>query len=236
MEYGLNRGLVMRLTLLRRSDRHDSAQVLGSSSTRVQVPPPLSWSMVRYLRPLLDLCMAVVNADHKVTRSEVRKVKEYLTEAFELRPAHMGELREAMKATDRQEVHAAVSAALYRVPGMTAEDLLHLLADVSRCDGEVHPAEAEVIHEATLAAGMAERAWSASAKRHGFDTIADPYAVLELLPGATEKEFKAAYRRKAAQYHPDRLNDLGTELQQLANRKMLELNAAWDVLREQGLV
>jgi len=236
MEYGLKRELEMRITLLRRSRQDKSARVLGSSRGMVEVPPPPDWSMVQYLRPLLNLCMAVVNADREVLRPEVRKVKGYLTEAFELGPSHMNELKEAMKAAVTEDIHAEVTAALFRVPGMTPEDLLHLLADVSRCDGDVHPAEARVIHQAALAAGMAQKKWTASAQRHGFSSVAEPYAVLDLLPGATRQECKAAYRRKAAQYHPDRLADLGTDLQQLANRKMIELNAAWEVLRERKLV
>lgn len=187
LEYGLKRELIMRITLLQRSNLDHSARVLGSAQTTVLVPPPPRWSMVQYLRPLIDLCMAVVNADSKVVGPEVRKVKQYITEAFELGPAHMGELKEAMKAAVIEDIHAAVASALFRVPGMTAEDLLHLLADVSRCDGEVHPAEAQMIHEAALAAGMAQKAWSASARRHGFGSVADPYTVLELLPGATRQ-------------------------------------------------
>ena len=33
--------------------------------------------------------------------------------------------------------------------------------------------------------------------------MADPYAVLEVLPSATAAEIKAAYRRLVKQHHPD---------------------------------
>ena len=43
---------------------------------------PLPWSMVQYLRPLLDLCMAMVNVDRKMLRPEERKVQQHLTAAL----------------------------------------------------------------------------------------------------------------------------------------------------------
>ena len=51
--------------------------------------------------------------------------------------------------------------------------------------------------------------------------MADPYAVLEVSPTATDAEIKAAYRRLVKQHHPDAGGD---------DQRMLALNAAWEVL------
>ena len=53
--------------------------------------------------------------------------------------------------------------------------------------------------------------------------MADPYAVLEVLPSATAAEIKAAYRRLVKQHHPDAGGD---------DERMLALNAAWEVLSD----
>ena len=53
--------------------------------------------------------------------------------------------------------------------------------------------------------------------------MADPYAVLEVLPSATAAEIKAAYRRLVKQHHPDAGGD---------DQRMLALNAAWEVLSD----
>ncbi len=53
----------------------------------------------------------------------------------------------------------------------------------------------------------------------------DPYEVLELKPGATDDEIKAAYRRLAKKYHPD-LNGGSAE----AEAKMKEVNEAYSIL------
>lgn len=56
--------------------------------------------------------------------------------------------------------------------------------------------------------------------------INDPYEVLGLMPGASEEEVKAAYRKLAKKYHPD-LNPGNEE----AARKMNEINAAYDRIK-----
>lgn len=59
---------------------------------------------------------------------------------------------------------------------------------------------------------------------------ADPYAVLGLLPGARLEEAAAARRRIAQECHPDRVAVNGTD-PDLASRRMVAANAAYDRLR-----
>ena len=56
--------------------------------------------------------------------------------------------------------------------------------------------------------------------------IQDPYRVLGLEPGASDDEVKAAYRRLAKKYHPDR--NPGNKA---AAEKMNEINAAYDAIK-----
>jgi len=58
----------------------------------------------------------------------------------------------------------------------------------------------------------------------------DPYSVLEIEPGASKKEIKAAYRRLAAQYHPDKVQHLGREIRELAESRFKEIQQAYDIL------
>jgi DnaJ domain len=53
----------------------------------------------------------------------------------------------------------------------------------------------------------------------------DPFAALELPPGASAQEIGAAYRRLAKRWHPDRGGGGA------AAARMAEINAAYDVLR-----
>ena len=58
----------------------------------------------------------------------------------------------------------------------------------------------------------------------------DPYTVLEIDRGASKEEIKSAYRRLAAQYHPDKVQHLGKEFQELAERRFKEIQQAYDKL------
>jgi DnaJ-like protein len=56
----------------------------------------------------------------------------------------------------------------------------------------------------------------------------DPYAVLGVAPDAPERDVTAAYRELAKRWHPDR--GAGAERE----RRMAEINAAYDLLRAAG--
>jgi len=58
----------------------------------------------------------------------------------------------------------------------------------------------------------------------------DPYTVLEISPGASTAEIKSAYRRLAAQYHPDKVQHLGKDLRELAEARFKEIQQAYDSL------
>jgi len=58
----------------------------------------------------------------------------------------------------------------------------------------------------------------------------DPHDVLGIPTDADEEEVRRAYRRKAAQYHPDKVSHLGPEFRDLAEARMREINAAYRTL------
>ena len=61
--------------------------------------------------------------------------------------------------------------------------------------------------------------------------LAHQFAVLGLEPGASIEQIKAAHRKLALQFHPDRLPDGATEaVRDLVKAKMQSLNIARDIL------
>ena len=63
----------------------------------------------------------------------------------------------------------------------------------------------------------------------GFSQM-DPYNLLEVSPQASQEEIRAAYRRAVARYHPDKVAHLGAEFQELAHRKLLAIQQAYEAL------
>jgi hypothetical protein len=58
-----------------------------------------------------------------------------------------------------------------------------------------------------------------------------PYEILGISPGASKEEIRAAYRRLANQYHPDKVTHLGKEFQDLADQRFKEIQGAYRQLQ-----
>ncbi len=63
-------------------------------------------------------------------------------------------------------------------------------------------------------------------------SAADPWQVLGVRRDASPEEIKKAYYELVKQYHPDRVNSLGPELQALAREKTTQLNRAYEQLQK----
>jgi DnaJ-domain-containing protein 1 len=58
----------------------------------------------------------------------------------------------------------------------------------------------------------------------------DPHAVLGVPRDASPSTITKAYRQQLKNYHPDRVADLGPELQRVAHEKTIEIQRAYDEL------
>lgn len=58
----------------------------------------------------------------------------------------------------------------------------------------------------------------------------DPYTVLGLSRNATAEEIRTAYRKLANRYHPDKVNHLGEEFRELAEKRFKEVQNAYQQL------
>lgn len=72
---------------------------------------------------------------------------------------------------------------------------------------------------------------SNSGRTRSEERTSDPYVVLGVPPGASGVEIAQAYRERMKEYHPDLVANLGPELRELAHRKTVEIQRAWDALR-----
>ena len=57
------------------------------------------------------------------------------------------------------------------------------------------------------------------------------YAILQLFPGSSEEEVRAAYRRLAKKYHPDRFVLEDQSIQRTHGQRMALINAAYETIR-----
>jgi uncharacterized membrane protein YkvA (DUF1232 family) len=63
---------------------------------------------------------------------------------------------------------------------------------------------------------------------HASQAAWDPYVVLGVRRGASRKEITQAYREQMKLYHPDRVAELGQELQRVAHERTLDIQRAYE--------
>ena len=185
-----------------------------------------------FMISLLVLSSAVIRADGRILSSELDHVRGFIRQNF-------GEqaVDEAMRALDelnRKEIN------IYSVGDQIATymnysqrlQLFHYLARIADADGEFSKSEKEVL-EAIAAAIRINAADAASIIAMYYKDAGSAYAVLEISQSATDDEVKAAYRRMAMKYHPDKVATLGPDVQKAAEEKFSKIQEAYETIKKQ---
>jgi DnaJ-domain-containing protein 1 len=80
--------------------------------------------------------------------------------------------------------------------------------------------------------GRDERERSSSARAEAPESSFDPYQILGIDSSASGEEIQSAYKARMHEYHPDKVAHLGEELQEVAHRKAVEIQQAYEQLRK----
>jgi DnaJ like chaperone protein len=123
----------------------------------------------------------------------------------------------------------------YRARPCLLEDVLDGLFHIAAADGIVTQAEIDYLAEVASHFGFSEMEFRRIKATNLGPEAGDPYAILGLLPGATMDEVRHAWRRMAAENHPDRMTQRGAppEFVQIAREKTAAINAAYAMIREE---
>ena len=73
------------------------------------------------------------------------------------------------------------------------------------------------------------RGGQGTGSRYGY--VRSPYEVLGVRRGASKDEIISRYRELVRQYHPDKVTHMAPEFREVAERRMKEINAAYDALK-----
>jgi len=67
---------------------------------------------------------------------------------------------------------------------------------------------------------------------HPGSNTPNPYTVLGISEQASQEEIDNAYRHKISEYHPDKVANAAPEIQELAERRARDINAAYEEIRK----
>ncbi len=110
--------------------------------------------------------------------------------------------------------------------------LLHFLFGIAKADGNVNESEVSQIHTIASYLNISLRDFE-SIKAMFYSSSDNAYKILEINKGAAPDEIKAAYRKMAKKYHPDRVAHLGEEHQKGAEEKFKQVQEAYEKLQKE---
>jgi DnaJ like chaperone protein len=183
---------------------------------------------------LIILTTLVAKADGKVSRGEARALASFLSEELGFGDKDLEITRRLMKETIR--LSPSPEKVARQFAGMATYEerlaLLRLVWMIAAADEGIEPPEERII--AAIGQAMGVGAVDQRAVRIEFVAQADGhYIILGVRSDASDEEVKAAFRKMAKQYHPDRVAHLGEEYARLAGEKFAQVAAAYDAVRKE---
>jgi len=123
----------------------------------------------------------------------------------------------------------------YRARPCLLEDVLDGLFHIAAADGAVTQSEIGYLAEVAGHFGFSDLEFRRIKATNLGPDADDPYAILGLLPGASMEEVRHAWRRAAAENHPDRMLQRGAppEFVEIARDKTAAINAAYARIRDE---
>jgi DnaJ like chaperone protein len=205
----------------------------------------------QFLEATFAVMGAVCKADGVVSQDEIRVTEEMFVR-LNLSPEQREVAKEAFrrgKAPDF-DLDATVDGFVRAARGATEFFQLFLQIQLSAvaADGQVHPAELELLVRVARRMGLSERdverlqallrgASAGAAASSGVpraQQLSDAYTALGVTPDSSEDEIKSAYRKLMLENHPDRLaaKGLPEHMRALAEERAREINVAYDQIKK----
>ena len=181
---------------------------------------------------LLVLASVVIKADGKQDQREMDFVraqfvqmygKERANQAFKL-------FKEISKQTNipTRQVCLQIRQMMDHASRL---QLLHFLFGIAKSDNHVDESEVKVIASIASYLGVSVKDFE-SIKAMFYKSSDMAYKILEIDSSATKSEIKAAYRKMAKKYHPDKVLHLGKEHQKGAEEKSRKVQEAYEQLQK----
>ena len=162
--------------------------------------------------------------------------------------------RKAASGNTPMGVYARQAAESFRNRPQLLEMMLIIMIRVSAAGGSLHPEEDRLMRETAATFGFRPGAYESLKMRYGAgagrgpgssgnrgpgsstagQSLSSAFNILGISENASESEIRRAYRKKASEYHPDKIaaKGLPKDFTELANKKFQEIQEAWETIRK----
>lgn len=190
---------------------------------------------VGFTAAVIGLAAKMAKADGTAVEAEMRAAAT----VFRPPPGEEEAFRRAFMLANQTvlgfDAYARQIGRRYRARPCLLEDVLDGLFHIAAADGAVTDREVEFLAEVADRFGFSELEFRRIRASNLGPEADDPYTVLGLLPGAAMDDVHKAWRRLAAENHPDRMVQRGApaEFVDIARDKTAAINAAYARIREE---
>lgn len=181
---------------------------------------------------LMALSAAVMKADGKVLKAELNFVKSFFNQQFgpQFSQQHLQVLKRFLD-TNEIPLQRICNDIKMRMQPEVRVQLLHYMFGIAKADGDVSPAEINVIERIATMLGVSRSDFE-SVKNMFYRNVDSDYKVLGLEPDATDEEVKKAYRKMAIKFHPDKVAQMGEEYQKGAKEKFQKIQDSYEAIKK----
>ena len=181
---------------------------------------------------LMALSASVMKADGKVLKIELDFVKRFFTSQFGNRftSEHLQILKNFLDSDKipLQEICADIRT---RMPSEVRVQLIHYLFSIAKADGDVAPAEMNIIQKIATMLGVSAVEFE-SVKNMFYRNVDSDYKILGVESSVSDEEVKKAYRKMAISFHPDKVATMGEEYQKGAKEKFQQIQDAYEAIKK----
>ncbi|AOS97529.1 DnaJ-like protein DjlA [Microbulbifer aggregans] len=194
-----------------------------------------------FIVTLFSMLAKMAKADGQVSKAEVDLIDDFIKNNLRLGEEERAEaIRIFQNAkTDSYSIYDYAKQYRQLVRNQAMREVVYrLLFAVAHADGQLHRAEEEILRRIPAYLGLHESIFSAMAGEFGNRgassavSLEQHYAVLGCAPDVSDRELKLAYRRKAAEFHPDKIASKGLpdEFLRHAEDQMKSVTVAYETI------
>ena len=191
----------------------------------------------------------IAKADGKVTEDEIQIARDVMAQ-MSLTPDQTQAAQTLFKSGKEADFLYTEIVAQFRQLCGRQSNLLRMFMEIqfhaAYADGEVHPAEREILLDLNRLLGFDNNFFSqleAAVRLHSEgprgetrkstqQQLSDAYQLLGVSSDSSDSEVKRAYRKLMSRHHPDKLvaKGLPEEMMNLATQKTQEIKAAYELI------